>query len=114
MNVFSQFLISFGIVFGIAAWFLLHKTLIIFVQHMHRNHNQLWQNLDCPNNDSPHHIAFTSVKLRQYILQKKYQLSSDLFLNDMGQLIRQRILFCIFCLGCLILGVALMLIVSVI
>jgi hypothetical protein len=105
---------AFGFVFGIAAWFLLHKTLLIFVQHLQRAHNRVWEKLDRPNVDSPRHIAFTSVKLRQYILHKEYAVSSDLFVNNMGGLLRQRLLFCYFCLGCLIVGIGLMLIVTTI
>ena len=114
MNDISQFLIAFGVVFGIATWFLLHKTLLIFVQYLQKDHNQVWENLDRPTVDSPRHIAFTSVKLRQYIFQKEYALSSDLFVNNMGGLLRQRLLFCYFCLGCLIVGISLMLIVTAI
>lgn len=113
MTEISQFLIGFGVVFGIALLFFMRKTINLFLQHMQRNDHQLWQSLDSPNTDSSHHIAITNQRLRQYILQKKYLLSSDLFLKDMGALLRRRLVFFYFCLGCLLLGLFLSLIASI-
>ena len=108
MYGFSQFLIAFGGACGIAAWFLFQKTLSRLVQHLETNHNQTWKNLDRPNVDSPPHSAITNIKLRQYILQKEYESSSDLFVKNMGGLLRQRLLFSLFCLVCLMAGTVLM------
>jgi hypothetical protein len=109
MTEVSQFLIGFGVVFGITTWFLLRKTMLMFFEYIQKNHNQLWQSLDSPNINSPHHIVLTNTRLRQYILQKQYATSSDFFLTDIARLIRQRLLFCYFCLICLVMGLFLIL-----
>lgn len=107
---FYQFLIAFGAVCGIATWFLFQTTLSKLVQYLQTNHNQIWEALDSPRVDSPPYSAMTNTKLRQYILQKKYEGNSDLFVENMGGLLRQRLLFVLFCLVCLIMGLILMLI----
>lgn len=107
---FSQYLIAFGAVCGIAAWFLFQTTLSKLVQYLQTNHNQIWEALDYPHADSPPYSAMRNTKLRQYILQKRYAGSSDLFVQNMGGLLRQRLLFSLFCLVCLIMGLILMLI----
>ncbi len=109
MHGFSLFLIAFGGACGIAAWFLFQKTLSRLVQHLQRDHNQTWIDLGRPNVDSPAYSAISNTKLRQYILKKEYVGSTDLFVQDIGGLLRQRLLFCLFCLVCLIVGIVLML-----
>jgi hypothetical protein len=106
----SQFLIAFGAVCGIVAWFLFQTTLSKLVPYLQTNHNQAWEDLDHPKVDIPPYSAIKNTKLRQYILQKEYAGSSDLFVKNMGGLLRQRLLFCLFCLACLIVGLILMLI----
>ena len=106
----SQFLIAFGAVCGIAAWFLFQTTLSKFFQYLQTNHNQIMEALDYPHVESPPYSAIMNTKLRHYILQKKYAGSSDLFVQNMGGLLRQRLLFSLFCLVCLIMGLILMLI----
>ena len=110
MYNFSQFLIAFGAVCGIATWYLCQKTLSKLVQYLQINHNHIWETLDCPHVDSPPYSAMMNTKLRQYILQKKYAGGSDLFVQNMGGLLRQRLLFVLFCLVCLLMGLILMLI----
>lgn len=110
MNGFSQFLIAFGGLCGIAAWFLFQKTLYKFIQHLRRNHYQTWEDLGRPDIECPPHHAITNTKLRKYILQEEYASSTDLLVTNMGGLLKQRLLFSLFCLFCLIAGVVLMLI----
>ena len=105
---FSQFLIAFGAVCGIATWFLFQKTLSKLVQYLQTNHNQVWEFFDHPNVDSPPYSAITNTKLRLYILQKEYAGSSDLFVQNMGGLLRQRLLFSLFCLVFLMTGLIVM------
>lgn len=109
MYALSQFLIAFGVVCGIAAWFLFHKALAGLIQHLQGSHNQVWESLGRPSIDSPAYSAILSSKLRQYILQKEYMTSADLFLKNIGALLRQRLLFSLFCLICLVAGIILML-----
>jgi len=113
MYAFSQFLIAFGGVCGIAAWFLFHKTLPGLIRHLQGNHNQTWESLGRPNVDSSAYSAIMNSKLRQYILQKKYMSNADLFVTNIGGLLRQRLLFSLFCLICVIVGIIFMLIVNV-
>lgn len=110
MHGFSQFLIAFGVTCGIAAWFLFQKSLSKFVKHLQAEHYQTWQDLSHPDKESPPYNAITNPKLRQYILQKEYEGSSDFYVKSLGGLLRQRLLFSLFCLGCLIVGIFLMLI----
>ena len=114
MYGFSQSLTAFGVVCGIAAWFLFQKTASKLIQHLRANHAQIWEDLGRPKSDDPPLNALTNIKFRNYILQKEYRSSSDLFVNNMGALLRQRLLFSLFCLICAIAGVVLILLVTAI
>lgn len=109
MYVFSQYLIAFGAICGIAAWFLFQKSYLILIQHLENNHKHTWEYLDLQNVKSHPHNAIMNAKFRQYIINKKYEEDSDLFVKNMGRLIRQRLLFILLCLFCLISGLVLML-----
>ena len=112
MQVVAQFLMAFGIICGIAAWFLFQKSLSRFMQHLQTDHKQVWEHLGSPEINSPPHTAITNLRLRQYILRKEYMGSADLFVQNMGNLLRQRLLFSFFCLACLLAGIILFLILS--
>ena len=107
---FSQFLIAFGAVCGIAVWFLFQTTLAKFIQYIQTNHNLIWEVLGRPKVNSPPYRAIMNIKLRQYILQKEYAGNTDMFVQNMGALLRQRLLFSFFCLICLVTGLILMVI----
>jgi hypothetical protein len=109
MYVFSQYLIAFGAICGIAAWFLFQKSFHILIQHLENNHKHTWGYLGLQNVKSHPHNAIMNAKFRQYVINKKYEESSDLFVKNMGRLIRQRLLFILLCLFCLISGLVLML-----
>lgn len=112
MHDFSQFLIAFGGTCGIAAWFLLKKTFSKLAQYLQTSHSQTWQYLGRPTVNSPPLSTVTNNKIRHYILNKEYDSSSDMFVKNMGSLIRQRLLFSLFCLACLIAGIILMIITT--
>ena len=114
MNNILQFLIAFGVVCGIAAWFLYQKTLSKFILHVQMDHRDLWQNLGSPDINSPPIRSIMNPDLRQYIWQKKYASNVDTFVVNMGNLLRQRLLFCLFCLICVAVGLVLLLVVNVI
>ena len=105
MHSFSQFLIAFGSIIGIATWYLFQNTLTSFISHMQRNHIHIWEELDCPEPKNPAYKSIFNPKLRRYIIQKEYSNSADIFFKDMGALLRQRLLFCLFCLACLFAGI---------
>ena len=106
----SQFLIAFGVVCGIAAWFLYQKTLSRFILHIQTDHRELWQQLGSLDRNSPPVRSIMNPDLRQYIWRKKYVDNVDLFVVNMGSLLRQRLLFCLFCLTCLAGGIILLLV----
>ena len=109
MYAFSQYLIAFGVICGIAGWFLFQKSSLILIQHLENNHKHIWDNLDLQNLYNHPHKAIMNTRYRQYIINKKYEESPDLFVKNMGRLVRQRLLFILLCLFCLISGIVLML-----
>ena len=114
MYALSEFLIAFGGICGIAAWFLFHKALSGLIQHLQGSHNQIWVSLGRPKVDSPAYSAILNSKLRQYILEKEYMTSADLFVKNIGGLLRQRLLFSLFCFICLMAGIIFLLIMTAI
>lgn len=107
MNNLAQFLIAFGAVCGVAAWFLFQKALPGLVQRLQIDHTSVWEKIGRPDSKSPAHQAVINAKFRQYILGKEYLFSNDIFVREIGALLRQRLLFCLFCVVCMILGVLL-------
>ncbi len=110
MNNLAQFLIAFGAVCGIAAWFLFQKALPGLVQRLQTDHISMWEKIGCPDSKSPAYQAVINAKFRQYILGKEYSFSHDIFVKEIGALLRQRLLFCFFCVVCMSLGVLLSLV----
>lgn len=107
---FSQFLIAFGVACGIAAWYLFQNTLTKLIQHIQTSHKHVWSALGHPKVNDPSLRAISNIRLRRYILQKEYAKSPDFFVQNMGELLRQRLIFSLFCIACLIIGITLMLI----
>lgn len=109
MREISQFLMAFGAICGIAAWFLYQKTLSRLILHLRTDHYALWEALGSPDADSPPHSSMANSKLRRFILRKQYEGNADIFIKNMGSLLRQRLLFSFFCLACLTVGIILFL-----
>ncbi len=110
MKDFSLFLIAFGGGCGLIGWFLYQKSLSKLIQHIRTSHNDLWSNLGSPEDNIVPYRSILNTNLREFIFQKKYETYSDFFINKQGDLVRYRILFCMFCLGCLLLGLVLFLV----
>ena len=55
----------------------------------------------------------SNPQIRKFILNKEYEAYSDLFLKEIGDVVRQRLLFSVFCFICLITGLALFTISSI-
>lgn len=98
---------AFGGTCGFATWFLYQKSLSKLILHISTNHKDLWANLGNPEENIPAYQSLFNTNLRQFISQKKYESNSDVFIKNQGSLVRQRLLFCIFCLVCLLIGLML-------
>ena len=107
MKDFSLFLIAFGGIVGFAGWFLYQKSLARFIQQIKSSHHSLWVKLGSPDENIAAYHSLLNTNLRQYITQQHYKTCDDLFVNNQGNLIRQRLLFILFCLVCLVIGIVL-------
>ena len=105
----AQFLIAFGVIFGLAGWYLYQKSLAKLIEHLKVNQRTTWEALGSPATNIDPVTSLQSDHLRNYITQQQYQSSEDVFVRKLGNVIRQKLLFCLFCLVCFLLGLILLL-----
>ena len=113
MKEFYLLLAAFGASGTFISWFLYQRTLSRMIEHIKINHYEIWLNLKCPIGKSPPDPIMSNPQIRKFILNKEYEAYSDLFLKEIGDVVRQRLLFSVFCFICLITGLALFTISSI-
>ena len=104
----TQFLIAFGLICGLAGWFLYQKSLARLIEYIKTNQKDIWEALDSPVVNIDPLSSLQNQKLRQFIFQKQYDSTNDIFVSKLGSVIRQKLLFCFFCLIVFIVGVILL------
>ena len=107
MQEYSLLLIAFGASGTFVGWFLYQRSLSRMIEHIKLNHYEIWLNLNCPIGKSPPDPILSSAKVRKFILSKEYATYTDLFLKEVGDVVRLRLIFSIFCFICLVFGVLL-------
>lgn len=77
------------------------------IEHIKLNHYKIWLTLGCPIGKSPPDPFISNPQVRNFILKKEYGSYTDLFLKEIGDVVRQRLFFSVFCLLCLVVGIVL-------
>ncbi len=108
MQEYSLLLIAFGASGAFVGWFLYQRSLSRMIEHIKLNHYEIWLNLNCPIGKSPPDPVLNNPKVRKFILSKEYETYTDLFLKEVGDIVRLRLIFSIFCFICLIFGILLL------
>ena len=107
MQEYSLLLIAFGASGTFVGWFLYQRSLSRMIEHIKLNHYEIWLNLNCPIGKSPPDPILSSAKVRKFILSKEYATYTDLFLKEVGDVVRLRLIFSVFCFICLVFGILL-------
>lgn len=110
MEELSFLLIALGASGIFIGWNLYQRTLSKMIEHIKINHYEIWLNLNCPMGKSPPDPLMSHPQMRKFILNKDYEAYSDLFLKEIGDVVRQRLLFSVFCFICLLAGIVLFMI----
>ena len=113
MQDYSLLLIAFGASGTFVGWFLFQRSLSRMIEHIKINHYEIWLNLDCPIGKSPPDPVLGSPKTRKFILSKEYGTYTDLFLKEIGDIVRLRLIFSIFCFICLVTGTIFFIIIPI-
>jgi hypothetical protein len=109
----SLLLIAFGASGAFVGWFLFQRSLKRMIEHIKVNHYEIWLNLDCPLGKSPPDPVLGNTKIRKFILKKEYGTYTDLFLKEIGDIVRLRLIFSAFCFICLIAGILLFIFIQI-
>lgn len=112
MKDFYLLLAAFGASGTFISWFLYQRSLSRMIEHIKINHYEIWLNLKCPIGKSPPDPILSYPEVRKFILEKEYGTYTDLFLKEIGDVVRQRLIFSIFCFMCLLVGIVLFIISS--
>ena len=112
MEEYSSLLIAFGTSGAFIGWFLFQRTLSKMIEHIKVNHYEVWLSLKCPIGKSPPDPIIASPEILKFIFNKEYEAYTDLFLKEIGDVARLRLIFSVFCLICLFIGIAWFLIIS--
>jgi len=107
MKDISTLIISIGASGAFLGWFLYQRSLIRMVEHIKVNHYQIWLNLGCPIGKTPPDPFMSYPQVRDFIIKREYGSYTDLFLKEIGEVVRLRLLFSVFCLLCLMIGIVL-------
>ena len=107
MQEYYLLLIAFGASGTFVGWFLYQRSLSRMIEHIKLNHYEIWLNLSCPMGKSPPDRFLSSSKVRKFILSEEYATYTDLFLKEIGDVVRLRLIFSIFCFICLVFGILL-------
>ncbi len=107
MKDISTLIIAFGASGAFLGWFLYQRSLIRMIEHIKVNHYEVWLNLGCPIGKSPPDPFMSYPQVRSFILNKEYDAYTDLFLKEIGDIVRLRLFFSVFCLLCLMIGIVL-------
>lgn len=107
MKEYSLLLIGFGASCGFVGWFLYQRSLSRMIEHIKINHYEIWLNLSCPIGKSPPDPFISNPEVRNFIFRKQYLSYTDLFLKEIGDIVRLRLIFSIFCFICLVVGIVL-------
>jgi hypothetical protein len=110
MKDIAILIISFGATGTFLGWFLYQRSLARMIEHIKLNHYEIWLNLGCLIGKSPPDPFMGNPQLRNFIIKKDYASYTDLFLKEIGDVVKQRLLFSIFCLMCLATGIFLYLV----
>lgn len=110
MGEYSLFLTAFGASGTFVGWFLYQRSLARMIEHIKINHYEIWLNLSCPIGKSPPDPFMGTPQVRKFILKREYRSYTDLFLKEIGDVVRLRLIFSIFCFICFMVGVVLLLI----
>lgn len=113
MEEFSLLLTAFGAGGAYIGWFLYQRSLSRMIEHIKINHYEIWLNLKCPIGKSPPDPFMSYLEVREFVLKKEYETYTDLFLKEIGDVARQRLIFSVFCFMCLILGIVLFVFYSI-
>lgn len=106
-------LAAFGASGTFISWVLYQRTLSRMIEHIKINHYEIWLNLKCPIGKSPPDPIMSYPEVRKFIYKKEYATYTDLFLKEIGDVVRQRLIFSIFCFMCLVVGIVLFTVFSV-
>ena len=107
MKEYSLLLIAFGASGTFVGWVLYQFSLAKLIEHIKINHYEIWLNLNCPIGKSPPDPFMSYPQVRRFILKKEYRSYTDLFLKEIGDVVRMRLIFSIFCFICLVVGIVL-------
>ncbi|MGI9227277.1 MAG: hypothetical protein ACR2PU_00655 [Gammaproteobacteria bacterium] len=113
MKEFYLLLTAFGASGTFIGWFLYQRSLSRMVGHIKVNHYEIWLNLNCPIGKSPPDPILNNLQVRKFIIKKEYGTYTDLFLKEIGDVVRQRLIFSVFCFICLVVGIVLFTITSI-
>ena len=108
MQEYSLLLIAFGACGTFVGWFLYQRSLSRMIEHIKLNHYEIWLNLNYPIGKRPPDPILSSSKVRKFILSKEYGAYTDLFLKEVGDVVRLRLIFSAFCFLCLLAGIVLL------
>ena len=113
MKEFSLLLTAFGASGTFVGWVLYQRSLYRMIEHIKVNHYEIWLNLNCPIGKSPPDPILNHPQVRKFIINKVYGTYTDLFLKEIGDVVRLRFIFSVFCLLCLVVGIVLFIITSI-
>ena len=105
MDEYYLLLIAFGASGVFVGRYLYQRSLYRMIEHIKVNHYEIWLNLSCPIGRSPPDPILGNPKVRKFILNKEYETYTDLFLKEIGDVVRLRLIFSIFCFICLVIGI---------